>query len=748
MGIFRGVGGTGESSSDSTINATTALLLQAQQAAAAALASETAAELAETNAETAETNAASSASAASTSASNASTSATNAASSASSASSSASTATTQATNAASSASAAATSETNAASSASSASSSASTATTQAGIATTKASEASTSATNAASSASAASTSATNAASSASTASTAASTATTKASEASTSATNASNSATNAASSAAAAASALDSFDDRYLGTKASDPTLDNDGNALATGALYFSTTSNVMKVYDGASWITATSAGATSLLRFRYVATSGQTTFSGADSAAATLTYTVNNIAVHRNGVTLDTSEYTASNGTSIVLNVAAGTGDIVDIIAFKSFTVADALSAVSGGTVNGSVGITGNLGFTGTGNRITGDFSNATIANRVMFQTSTTNSATDVGIAPNGSGASSTIAVYSSSDMNNSSRGSFNSVSGTDIRIASAITGTGTYLPMTFYTGGSERVRIDTSGNVGIGLTNPSAKLTVNSGATVNNFFTSTTGTNTYTPTASTSLANANWQIQAGNASGACTGIRLSQSSNFELFLGGVQEAGGAAAFVFQGYNGSSYAERMRITSAGNVAIGVATPQGKLHVVDQVDRTSTTGQFTITGNGYQAAHWLDATAYYIGQNSNSREVRIYSGSSVSVGVRLTAGNNAWQTYSDERMKDIIEPIENAAQKVSTLRTVIGKYKTDEADTRRVFMIAQDVQAVLPEAVTTDAEGMLGMAYDHIVPLLTAAIKEQQAIITSLTDRITALENK
>jgi chemotaxis protein histidine kinase CheA len=353
MGIFRGVGGTGESSSDSAIDAVAASALSASNSATAA--------------STSATNAASSASSASGSATTATTQASNASASASSASTSASTATTQASNASTSAtnaassassasasaSAASTSETNAATSASGASTSASTATTQAGIATTKASEASTSATNAASSASAASTSATNAASSASTASTAATTATTKASEASTSA-------TNAASSAAAAASALDSFDDRYLGTKTSDPTLDNDGNALVSGALYFSTTQNVMKVYDGASWITATSASATSLLRFRYVATSGQTTFSGADSASATLTYTVNNIAVHRNGVTLDTSEYTASNGTSIVLTVAAGTGDIIDIIAFKSFTVADALSAVSGGTVNGAVTITG----------------------------------------------------------------------------------------------------------------------------------------------------------------------------------------------------------------------------------------------------------------------------------------------------------------------------------------------------------------------------------------------------
>lgn len=106
-----------------------------------------------------------------------------------------------------------------------------------------AASATTSATNAASSASAAATSATNAASSASAAST-------SASNASTSASNASSSASAAASSATSAAASFDSFDDRYLGAKSSDPTLDNDSNALIDGALYFDTTNNVMKVYD------------------------------------------------------------------------------------------------------------------------------------------------------------------------------------------------------------------------------------------------------------------------------------------------------------------------------------------------------------------------------------------------------------------------------------------------------------------------------------------------------------------
>ena len=147
-----------------------------------------------------------------------------------------------------------TSATNAASSASSASTSASTATTQAGIATTQASNASTSATNAANSATSASNSATTATTQAGIATTQATNAASSASSASTSATNASNSASAAATSAANAEAAYDSFDDRYLGPKASDPSTDNDGDALIDGALYFNTTGNVLKYWDGSAW--------------------------------------------------------------------------------------------------------------------------------------------------------------------------------------------------------------------------------------------------------------------------------------------------------------------------------------------------------------------------------------------------------------------------------------------------------------------------------------------------------------
>ena len=118
-----------------------------------------------------------------------------------------------------------------------------------------AASATTSATAAASSATAAASSATASASSASTASTQASNASTSASTASTQATNASNSATAAASSAAEAAASADNFDDTYLGAKSSDPSVDNDGDALTAGDLYFNTSTNRLRVYTGSAWV-------------------------------------------------------------------------------------------------------------------------------------------------------------------------------------------------------------------------------------------------------------------------------------------------------------------------------------------------------------------------------------------------------------------------------------------------------------------------------------------------------------
>jgi hypothetical protein len=181
-----------------------------------------------------------------------------------------------------------------------------------------------------------------------------------ASAASSSASAAATSETNAAASAASAAAALDSFDDRYLGAKTADPTVDNDGNALVTGALYYRTTTPVgMKVYDGAQWLEASAAQQSLLVTYEYVATAGQTTFSGTDANGATLSYVANSISVSLNGVTLRPGDdYTATNGTSVVLNVAAALNDDLMVIAFAVFNVANAV-AKTGDTMTGSLLLT-----------------------------------------------------------------------------------------------------------------------------------------------------------------------------------------------------------------------------------------------------------------------------------------------------------------------------------------------------------------------------------------------------
>ena len=226
-------------------------LADVEAAKAAALVAQAAAELAETNAETAETNAESSETAAASSATAASTSATASAASA-----------VDATN--NGAAQVALAATQAALATTNGAAQVNLAAGQVTLATTAKTAAELAETNAETAETNAATSATNAATSETNASTSASTASTKASEAATSATNSATSATESetAKTAAEAAkdaalAALDSFDDRYLGAKASDPTLDNDGNALVAGALYYNTTDDVMKVYEGSVWVAA-----------------------------------------------------------------------------------------------------------------------------------------------------------------------------------------------------------------------------------------------------------------------------------------------------------------------------------------------------------------------------------------------------------------------------------------------------------------------------------------------------------
>ena len=276
MAISRGAGGAGDSTTDATITEVTSLANSASTSATAAASSATSAATSASNAATSESNASTSATNAATSASNAATSETNAATSASNASTSETNAATSETNAATSASNASTSESNAASSASAASTSETNAATSETNAATSATNAATSETNAA-------TSESNAASSA----TAAQTAQTAAEAAQT-----------------AAEAAQEAIDGLYLGAQTSDPTLDNNGDAVTAGDWYYNTATGVTRIYDGSAW----NNGAVSTTGFLQVAND----LSDLNSASTART----NLSLGTAATTASTDYATAAQGT------------------------------------------------------------------------------------------------------------------------------------------------------------------------------------------------------------------------------------------------------------------------------------------------------------------------------------------------------------------------------------------------------------------------------------------------
>ena len=137
---------------------------------------------------------------------------------------------------------------------------------------------------------------------------------TSASNAATSASNASTSASNASASATAAAASYDSFDDRYLGPKASAPSVDNDGNALLTGALYWNSTSNELYIWTGSAWTQATLTAANFVDVVNNQTVAGIKTLSSAPVLSS-----------------LTASRAVFTDGTNtLVSNGITGTGDVV----------------------------------------------------------------------------------------------------------------------------------------------------------------------------------------------------------------------------------------------------------------------------------------------------------------------------------------------------------------------------------------------------------------------------------
>jgi hypothetical protein len=108
------------------------------------------------------------------------------------------------------------------------------------------------------------------------------------------------------------------------------------------GDLYFDTTANELKVYKTSGWAAAGSTVNGTSNRFEYTATAGQTTFSGADSNSQTLAYDAGFIDLYVNGIKLANSDFTATSGNSVILGSAAAVNDIISIVAYGTFQLAN----------------------------------------------------------------------------------------------------------------------------------------------------------------------------------------------------------------------------------------------------------------------------------------------------------------------------------------------------------------------------------------------------------------------
>ena len=301
----------------------------------------------------------------------------------------------------------------------------------------------------------------------------------------------------------------------------------------------------------------------------------------------------------------------------------------------------------IQASVVKDSASATNNLaldasGGTTFGGKVLGDYTNATVASRSAFQTSTTNGSTGIYALPNGTSTAASWQATNAADPTNASKILIATNGSTDVQLVSGINGTGTYLPMSFYTNGTERMRIDTSGNLLVG----------------------TTLTNLYAQTTGKGLCYRN----------------------------------GASLDV--------------LVTSDNAMV--------------LNRTTTTGQIV--------------------------EFR-YSATSVG-NISVTGSATAYNTTSDYRLKENVQPMTTGLATISALKPVTYDWVSDKSAGEG--FIAHELQSVIPLAVTGEKDAIgedgnpihQGVDYSKIVVHLVAALQEAVAKIDALETRLVALEAK
>ena len=311
------------------------------------------------------------------------------------------------------------------------------------------------------------------------------------------------------------------------------------------------------------------------------------------------------------------------------------------------------------------------------------------------------------------------------------------------------------------FSNAGSERMRITSAGNVLIGQTTaPSSGTLLTSNGVQYNYGTSGggliqtpngTGLSFYTYTGSMGSetytrrmdidSSGNLLVGTTSASGYKLNVQAGGSGAvtcFDLGAGNIDIVGGALAtnvgYIGMGgshslaFTRSGTTESMRIDSSGNLLVGVTTPDTTIS--SQTKQTVLNG-IAIKGGTYDVAMLQN------GVYGNWDAYRVYNAS--NVGVYLNNGSTSWTATSDSRLKTITGTYTNALADVAQIQAVKFTWKADQQNTPQVGVLAQSVQAVVPEAISQskiidgDETEYLGVRYTELIPLLIASIQELQA---------------
>jgi len=286
---------------------------------------------------------------------------------------------------------------------------------------------------------------------------------------------------------------------------------------------------------------------------------------------------------------------------------------------------------------------------------------------------------------------------------------------------------------PLMFATNGSERMRIDSSGNVLVGATTPYS-------GTVSNL-TATTGVDIGSSSTATSK-----QLQfIRNGSTGTAGNIYATAGSFSNYCGVefvIENVGGGSQAGYLKFNTTASAtsnERMRITSGDNIRIGMqnynAQPSASNYGVS-LNNTNAGCNFFAGANGVQT--------HLVFGNLNG----------VVGSVQTNGSSTAFNTSSDYRLKEDVQPMTGALAKVARLKPVTYKWKADGSDGEG--FIAHELKEVCPHAVNGEKDELdengdikpQGMDVSFLVATLTAAIQELSAKNDALTARIVALENR